>query len=459
MASLQDKSVTDYIIAANKKAILIKEETGYAGALVDILTEVGNLNGDLAAQYGNKGITGDLEKAVIMAKKFGTTLEQLHKTGKGMLDIQSTTTSMVEYQVVSGKKLEGQIYKNVAAEYNQATLNGDAEKQLDIILDVLDTQGDTLDNNMLAREAAAKLLHMEVGAMMDMRRQQKELNKLKSENVFKGQGKGNENETEEDFKIRKEAHDEKILELNEKLKGKEAELKQIGADNSILNSVQKFDNEQEQVKTDAVLVQQEKSRAKIDPATGKPADKLGITQDQLITQGKDMMVNASSALETKAGKVVLTGATVYADLKFAKASIDSLAEALQNRSGTYDTENAEIAKTPVQGDDVLLRPGKPDIFLNEDDIKIFGTNLFDESPTATSVASGGNGAPNGDMAAIAMAISKLAGKSNGAPGPEIANAISNAIAGIKFNVTHTIDAAGLHVLVTGYPERTMNSTT
>jgi len=454
LASLQNKSVTEYIIDANKKAILIKEETGYAGALVDILTEVGNLNGDLAAQYGNKGITGDLEKAVIMAKKFGTTLDQLHKTGKGMLDIQSTTTSMVEYQVVSGKKLEGQIYKNVAAEYNQATLNGDAEKQLDIILDVLDTQGDTLDTNMLAREAAAKLLHMEVGAMMDMRQQQKELNKLKADEKTLSKAAG---ESDEDFEKRKEKHAKDIKKQADKLLALESQLSEIGAENSILNSVQKFDNEQEQVKTDAVLEQQKKSLAKIDPATGKPTNQLGITQDRLVEGGKSMMKAGADIMDSTTGKIILKGATVYADLKFAKESIDGLTNALIDKTGTYDTENsaADITKAPVSGEDVLLRPGKPDIFLNEDDIKIFGTNLFDESPTATSVASGGNGAPNGDMSAIAMAISKLAGKSNGTTGPEIANAI----AGIKFNVTHTIDAAGLHTLVTGYSERTMNSTT
>ena len=155
LANLQGKSVAEVIKDAQGINEQLIEETGYSGGLVDILSEIANLNSDIAIQYG-RDVPGSLEKSVISAKKFGITLNDLYKTGEKMLDVENATNSAVEYQIFTGKRLEGQKYKNIAASYNQATIEGDSEKQMDIILDLVTAQGETLKTNFKAREAVSK---------------------------------------------------------------------------------------------------------------------------------------------------------------------------------------------------------------------------------------------------------------------------------------------------------------
>ena len=197
LANLQGKSVTEVIRDAEQINKELIDEEGYAGGIVDILSEMANLNSDIAIQYG-RGIPGQLEKSVIAAKKFGLTLGDLNKTAGAMLDIESATTSAVEYQIFTGKKLEGQKYKNVAAAYNQATIEGDSEKQMDIMVDLIKTQGHELKNNFKAREATAKYLGIETSQITDMLSMMEEYNKLGQMNVEQREG-----ESDEDFETRK----------------------------------------------------------------------------------------------------------------------------------------------------------------------------------------------------------------------------------------------------------------
>ena len=101
LANLQGKSVAQVIKDAQAINEELIEETGYSGGIVDILTEIGNLNSDIAIQYG-RDVPGSLEKSVISAKKFGLTLNDLYKTGEKFLDVENATGAAVEFQIFSG---------------------------------------------------------------------------------------------------------------------------------------------------------------------------------------------------------------------------------------------------------------------------------------------------------------------------------------------------------------------
>ena len=122
----------------------------------------------------------DLVKTVLEAKRLGLTLNDLQKSGEGFLDIQKQTEASMTFQMFSGKRFETQTNKNIAASMAQATINGDAAKQLEIINDVVATHGDMLKTNFKARKAAADMLGIEESTLSKVLVRQKELKKIGS---------------------------------------------------------------------------------------------------------------------------------------------------------------------------------------------------------------------------------------------------------------------------------------
>ena len=132
-----------------------------------ILAGIANLSADIRTQY--KGMGGHLEVAVLKSKRLGISMEQLHTTGKGLLDIESSVGKELEYQLLSGRRLtkEG---KSLTNAYREATLSGDMDKQADIMKDVLKTQKDVLNGkNFAAKEALAATLNMNLKDLMHMK--------------------------------------------------------------------------------------------------------------------------------------------------------------------------------------------------------------------------------------------------------------------------------------------------
>lgn len=132
-----------------------------------ILAGIANLSADIRTQY--KGIGGNLENAVLKSKRLGISMEQLHNTGKGLLDIEASVGKELEYQLLSGQRLTKQ-GKSLTDAYRQATLTGDMDKQADIMKDVLETQQEVLNGtNFAAKEALAATLNMSLKDLMHMK--------------------------------------------------------------------------------------------------------------------------------------------------------------------------------------------------------------------------------------------------------------------------------------------------
>ena len=118
-----------------------------------ILLDIANTSADVRAQYSKMPM--GLEKAVLKARQLGVSMDQVHKIGEGLLDIESSVGKELEYQLLSGQRLVKN-GKSLTNAYREATLMGDADKSIDALNDILDSQKNVLDGtNMYAKKALA----------------------------------------------------------------------------------------------------------------------------------------------------------------------------------------------------------------------------------------------------------------------------------------------------------------
>jgi hypothetical protein len=141
----------------------LDDATGTTGNFREIVAEISNLTEDLQMQYGR--IPGRLELGVAKAKALGLAMDDLNNAGKDLLDIESSIGQELEYQLISGRRLTDQSGKSLTNAYREATLQGDASKQADLMNQILEQEGDTLKNNLFARQQMSTLLGMDEAAL------------------------------------------------------------------------------------------------------------------------------------------------------------------------------------------------------------------------------------------------------------------------------------------------------
>ena len=168
-------SIGEYI---NTAAAL--NEEGTTGAFQTFFEEISNTSTDIIAQY-SRMLPDALMRTTIDARRLGLTLSDLKTAGDNMLDIQKQTQATYEFQLFTGKALETQEYKNIAAAYNRATIEGDAAEQLKIIESLTKEHGQDLKNNLQAREAAAAMLGIDEGKLLEIVNLQQELSDIENE--------------------------------------------------------------------------------------------------------------------------------------------------------------------------------------------------------------------------------------------------------------------------------------
>jgi len=168
-------SIGEYI---NTAAAL--NEEGITGAFQTFFEEISTTSTDIVAQY-SKMLPDALMRTTIDARRLGLTLTDLKTAGDNMLDIQKQTQASYDFQLFTGKALETQEYKNIAAAFNRATIEGDAAEQLKIIESLTKEHGKDLKTNLMAREAAASLLGIDQGKLLEIVNLQQELSDIENE--------------------------------------------------------------------------------------------------------------------------------------------------------------------------------------------------------------------------------------------------------------------------------------
>jgi len=161
-STIADKSA-DQIVSTAAIANEIESITGQQGLFKEIVGDIGNLTADLQIQFGR--IPGQLELGLVKAKALGLTMQNLNNAGKNLLNIESSIGQELEYQLLSGKRLVDQDGKSLTNKYRIATLSGKASDQADVLNDILESEGDTLKNNLFARQQMSQLLGMDEAAL------------------------------------------------------------------------------------------------------------------------------------------------------------------------------------------------------------------------------------------------------------------------------------------------------
>ena len=169
------------VLRANE-AKAIEKLTGLKGVQRTIDAEIAAAGSETSLQYSKMPKT--LGLAVMKSKALGLSMDQMAKTGNELLNIESSVGNELEYQLLSGKRLVNNQGESLTNLYRQATIQGDMNKQADIMKQIMDSQGDVLENNMLARKQLATTLGVEEGTMAKMVQKRKLLKSMGAEKLF-----------------------------------------------------------------------------------------------------------------------------------------------------------------------------------------------------------------------------------------------------------------------------------
>ena len=118
-------------------------------------------------RYTTSKIPGNLEVAVLKAKALGISMEQLSKTGKGFLNIESSVGDELNYQMLTGQRLLDQDGNSITNQYRLAELQGDRSKQVKLMVDAITSQRELL-KNPVNLEQFAKTFNIAESAVTDM---------------------------------------------------------------------------------------------------------------------------------------------------------------------------------------------------------------------------------------------------------------------------------------------------
>jgi hypothetical protein len=176
------EQLEEQLVLRANEAKVIEKLTGLKGVQRTIDAEIAAAGSETSLQYSKMPKT--LGLAVMKSKALGLSMDQMAKTGDELLNIESSVGNELEYQLLSGKRLVNNQNESLTNLYRQATIQGDMNKQADIMKQIMDSQGDVLENNMLARKQLAKTLGVEEGTMAKMVQKRKLLKSMGAEKLF-----------------------------------------------------------------------------------------------------------------------------------------------------------------------------------------------------------------------------------------------------------------------------------
>jgi hypothetical protein len=169
-AMQRGKDAQESLISQYNLSKAIEDSTGMMGSFKMISEGIAETSEDVQLQYGK--MPGNLELAIVKASKLGFKMGDLKKTADNLLNIESSIGQELEYQLLSGRRLVGNDKarsdlrgKSLTNAYREATLQGDASKQANVLNTILEQEGKTLENNLFARKQMSELLGMDEAAL------------------------------------------------------------------------------------------------------------------------------------------------------------------------------------------------------------------------------------------------------------------------------------------------------
>ena len=186
LATQNGKNAVEMLKSTQQLADFL-DPSGGMGYFKMITEGLADTTEDLQLQYGK--IPNNLALATLRAKSLGLTMDQITSAGESLLDIESSIGSELEYQLLSGKRLVDEVSgKSLTNAYREAALQGDANKQADTLNTILEQEGETLSNNLFARQQMSQLLGIDEASLSRALQKKKLLEESGAEILFDLEG-------------------------------------------------------------------------------------------------------------------------------------------------------------------------------------------------------------------------------------------------------------------------------
>ena len=387
-AGQSGKAADEQLASQAALAKSVETSTGMQGAFKMITEGIAETTSDLQLQYGR--IPGALELGILKAKSLGFTMADLSKTADNLLNIEASIGQELEYQLLSGHRLVGNQQasaelrgKSLTNAYREATLQGNASKQADVLNTILEQEGDTLKNNLFARKQMSELLGMDEAALARSLQKKSILESLPGGDAL--------------FDLTGDA----LETAARALAGTNQEQQRLVDDLVKNEDTRTTDQKIEQTLTmmvekgiKAQLVDQAGAVATISDQVQKGAGKVvapgsvGYTDDQKREGGK--MIIADEVTDRGLDKTK----TFFDDGLAPKTGQSSYAKTAETT--VTGTMNDFIATPTGYGDRILLA-GEDTFALNNNDTIVGGTNLL----------GGGGGGSNDKLSAVMMQVGAM----------------------------------------------------
>lgn len=369
------------------------------GLMVDItktIEKASNISGELRANF--KGNTLELAQAVYQSKLLGLSLEQSQRISEGLLNFQGSIEAEMQAELLTGRQLN----LEKAREY---ALNNNNLGVLREITNQGITQEEFSKSNYLQRKAIAGAIGLSTDELSDMFQKQKELSVLEEKslrlrNRLKAEGKSLDDKT---FDAEK-ANLFEIAAAAEKAGKSEEEIrkilaKQVEERKNEQSATQKFNKSLDQLKekfselVDGGLLDslidiltgiaessmfkgfKEQGEAKRLYAALKKEKQAGGNVSDEDLKNAELGTKKDGFVTKKLIEVLLPGVGSLIN-EFSDKRINNAREKTQEKS-----KELGLLNTPEELDDFILRPGKPPLKFNKDDLLIGGTNLINKSET------------------------------------------------------------------------------
>lgn len=327
------------------------DKDGTMGYFKTITEGISSATADIQLGFGR--IPGNLEIAVLKGKALGFTLADLKRTGENLLNIESSIGDELEYQLLSGHRLVDNNGKSLTNRYREAMLQGNMADQATTMNEILQKEGKTLKNNLIARQQMAKLLGMDEASLSRALQKKELLEKAGPEAQVLMELSGEEFKREAE-RLKKEgdlddAQLKELMDLNDNRTQKDQldEMINIGLDQKM---------------AELLMVDQLTRLTNINGTLITGADKqtqafIDFSKTQLEQVGADRIRYAAAQQEIR-------------DRKAFWSSED------QSQLGTVSATGDDLIATPTGYGDRILLAGEDTFALNNKDTIVAGTNLF-----------------------------------------------------------------------------------
>jgi hypothetical protein len=390
-AAMVGESADTQLLKYGELAKTISDTTGMQVSARDLVADLAGMTEDLQLQYGK--IPEKLALANLKAKALGVSMTDLANTGKNLLNIESSIGQELEYQLLSGHRLVDNQGQSLTNAYRTATIQGDSNKQAELYNQIIEQEGETLRNNMFARQQMAQMLGTDEATIARTLSKQKLLSDLGVSEFV--------NESFEDIRaevmksdayktLSPEEQAKKLKELFDSTDTRTTDQKMLDRLDSFVTDGIRIMTDADPKEMQALVDRRAKDALEAQLAFNEAGSAEAFTKDRIDAVGKTITTTQTGFGAAAAAK------------DFATAIGSALTGAEFTNPWTIRASDVTLSTNAVDGNDVALPAGSnraifgPEgmINLNKKDSIIAGTDLFGQS----------SGGGSSDVAALAAAI-------------------------------------------------------